>query len=263
MTARYVGLVGGPITGGALAAGGGVKLALLIDAASFAFVALAIAFVRAQRRLAGATSSAAPDRAREGSTHLMRDRTLALTTSVATGALVFMSLSIPADVFFAREVLDVGELGYGALLTAWGVGMVAGAVGLARRVRREWMVSGALLAIAVQGLGKPIGAAAAIMFVAILGYALGGVGHGVRNVLMRTLIHERTPDRLRGRAFAAYNAMRNSAERVALAAGGVLVSAAGARTTILIAGLGQLGFALGGLAFRARERAEPVTEAAT
>ena len=69
-----------------------------------------------------------------------------------------MSLSIPADVFFAHDVLHAGDVGYGALATVWGAGMVAGAVGLARRVRREWMVTGALVAIFVQGLGKPIAA---------------------------------------------------------------------------------------------------------
>src|SRR5205085_10204726 len=91
------------------------------------------------------------------------------------------SLSIPADVFFAHDVLHAGDVGYGALATVWGAGMVAGAVGLAHRVRREWMVTGALVAIFVQGLGKPIGAIAATLGVALLGYAIGGVGHGMRN----------------------------------------------------------------------------------
>jgi MFS family permease len=263
-TARYVGLIGGPIVGGLLAAGGGVKLALLIDAASFAFVAIAIATLGARRRPveAGAAHAEQPDRARDGFVHLRRDQTLALTTSVATGALVFMSLSIPADVFFARDVLDSGDIGYGALVTVWGIGMVAGSVGVAPRLAREWMVTGVLLAIVLQGLGKPIGAVAGVLSIALVGYTLGGVGHGIRNVLMRTLIHERTPDRLRGRAFAAYNAMRNAAELIALAIGGVLVSTAGARATLMIAGLGQVATALVGLAIKARTTTAPATEAA-
>jgi MFS family permease len=261
-TARYFGLIGGPILGGLLAAGGGVKLALLIDAASFLFVALVIATVKARRRPVPGSHAADPDsnRAREGFVHLWRDRTLALTTSVATIALVFMSISIPADVFFAHDVLHAGDVGYGALVTVWGAGMVAGAVGLARRVSREWMVTGALVAIFVQGLGKPIAAIAATLGVALLGYAIGGLGHGMRNVLIRTLMHERTPDRLRGRTFAAFNALRNTAELVALAVGGVLVTAAGARTTLIIAGAGPVVFALAGLALNARRPPEPTPE---
>jgi hypothetical protein len=54
--------------------------------------------------------------------------------------------------------------------------------------------------------------------------------------MFRTLIHERVPARLHGRAFAAYNGIRNAAELGALALGGVLVAALGARWTLLLAG---------------------------
>ena len=83
----------------------------------------------------------------------------------------------------------------------------------------------------------------------------------MRNVLIRTLVHERTPARLRGRAFAAFNAMRNTAELIALAAGGVLVAAVGARTTLIIAGAGPVVFALAGMAVNARRPPEPAPEA--
>ena len=45
---------------------------------------------------------------------------------------------------------------------------------------------------------------------------VGGLGHGVKNVMFRSLIHVRVPDRLHGRAFAAYNGIRNGAELGAL-----------------------------------------------
>ena len=67
---------------------------------------------------------------------------------------------------------------------------------------------------------------------------VGGVAHGVKNVLLRTLIHQRAPEALRGRAFAAYNGARNGAELGALVLGGIVVSAIGARPALLLAGLG-------------------------
>jgi MFS family permease len=67
-------------------------------------------------------------------------------------------------------------------------------------------------------------------------FFVGGLAHGTKNVLVRTLIHERVPSSLHGRAFAAYNGLRNAAELVALVAGGLLVSAIGARWTMLLAG---------------------------
>jgi hypothetical protein len=73
----------------------------------------------------------------------------------------------------------------------------------------------------------------------------------MKNVVIRTLIHERTPERLRGRTFAAYNGLRNGAELVALLAGGALVAAIGSRLAIAIAGGGAIVAALGGLALGA------------
>ena len=67
-------------------------------------------------------------------------------------------------------------------------------------------------------------------------WLIGGLAHGTKNVLARTLIQERVPDRLHGRAFAAYNGLRNGAELFALAAGGVLVAAIGGRATLALAG---------------------------
>jgi hypothetical protein len=95
------------------------------------------------------------------------------------------------------------------------------------------------------GLGLPtvwlaVGFAGAMWFA-------GGIGHGVKNVLARTLIQERVPARLHGRAFAAYNGLRNGAELVALAAGGVLVAALGARPTLALAGALPVLAALAGL----------------
>ena len=83
-----------------------------------------------------------------------------------------------------------------------------------------------------------------MVWLALIGFAFGGMAHGVKNVLLRTLIHERAPEALRGRAFAAYNGARNGAELGALALGGVVVGALGARAALLVAGLGPA--AIGG-----------------
>ena len=86
-------------------------------------------------------------------------------------------------------------------------------------------------------------------------WVIGGVGHGTKNVLARTLIQERVPDRLHGRAFAAYNGLRNGAELVALAAGGLLVAAIGGRATLALAGgIPVLAALVGLVLYRGRRR---------
>lgn len=234
-SARYLGMTAGPLLGGALAAAGALEVALLLDAASFMAVAVAAAAMKARRRpqpaVAGDTG-----RAREGVRYLLADRSLAVTLGAAIAALAFFSISVTAEVFFVIDVLGAGETGYGLMIACWTLGMVLGAMILARRVPAAWLGTAALAAVAAQGLGLAGAAGAAVLWAAFAGFAFGGVAHGVKNVLLRTLIHERVPESLRGRAFAAYNAARNAAELGALGAAGVLVGLLGARTALLLSG---------------------------
>src|SRR5262245_42602933 len=91
-------------------------------------------------------------------------------------------------------------------------------------------------AVGVQGAGRGLPTAWLMVGFAAAMWFVGGLAHGTKNVLARTLIQQRVPDRLHGRAFAAYNGMRNGAELVALAAGGLLVAAIGGRATLALAG---------------------------
>ena len=88
----------------------------------------------------------------------------------------------------------------------------------------------------VQGLGLAL-PAVFLGFGFFLAVAfVGGVAHGVKNVMFRSLIHLRVPERLHGRAFAAFNGLRNTAELAAFGGGGLLVAAIGARGTLAYAG---------------------------
>jgi MFS family permease len=254
-TARYLGMTAGPLLGGGLAAAGGTDVAILVNAATFACVALAATRLRTRREPQADPDGEEGSAAREGIVHLFRDRTLATVLAVVFVSLLFMSASITAEVFFLKEDLGAGDALYGVIFSSWTVGMVLGALVVSRRVPAGAIAAVALLAVAVQGagLGLPtawlaVGFAAAMWFV-------GGVGHGVKNVLARTLIQERVPARVHGRAFAAYNGLRNGAELVALAAGGVLVAGLGARGTLALAGAMPVLAALAGLVVYRRRTA--------
>jgi hypothetical protein len=238
--ARYLGMTAGPALGGLLSAAGLLDVAIAVDAASFAYVAAVALSLRARR----APQPGAREHARGGIAVLLADRTLAVTLAAAVGALLFFTISATAELFFATDVLGAGGTGFGLMLTFWTLGMVGGAIGLARRVPRAWLATAALVALTVQGLGIAGAAAASVLGVALAGMLVGGAGHGVKNVVLRTLIHQRVPDAARGRAYAAYNAARNAAELGALSAGGVLVGVLGARAALAIAGLVPLAIGL-------------------
>jgi MFS family permease len=237
-TARSAGFTAGPLVGGALGAAGLLRLALALNALSFVVVAVAALRLRARRRPHREGGAEGAVRARDGFAFLVRERDLAITLCGAIAALALFSMSATAEPFFVTDVLRAGNLAYGVLLTSWTLGMAAGAAGLAHRIGPSRLAAGALAMVVLQGLGIAGGAVSSVLWMALIGFSLGGVAHGVKNVLLRTLIHERVPEALRGRAFAAYNGARNGAELGALALGGIAVGALGARAALLVAGLG-------------------------
>jgi MFS family permease len=258
--ARYAGFMIGPVLGGVLAAGGGTRLALLADAGTFlALAAAGVALARSVPRPAR-DAAVAPGRARDGIELLLRSADLRLAVGTVFVSLLFMTATPAAMVVFATEWLEIGERGYGLLMALWTAGMAAGALGLARHVPARGLAVGALVAVAVQGAGIAAPTLWVIAPLAAAGYLVGGLAHGTKNVLVRTLIHEQAPAHLRGRTYAAYNGLRNGAEIVALTCGGVLIATAGARWTLLLAGGLPVLVALAALAGRYGRRA-PVSPA--
>jgi MFS family permease len=240
-SARYAGFALGPVLAAALAAFG-PQAALLVNAASFAAIAAAALALRVRRP----PVTTRRERALDGFRVLRADAVLRATLGPAVGALLFISASLTVEIFYLKDVVGAGETAYALLIGAWMVGMVCGAVGLAHRVPKRLLAPAALLALAAQGAGMGVQTTWAILPVAFAGYAFGGVGHGVKNVLLRALLTTRVPEAVHGRAFAAYNAARNTAELGAVGLGGVAVSALGPRAALAIAGLGPIVAALWG-----------------
>jgi MFS family permease len=236
--ARYAGFTVGPALGGLLAAAGSAKLALLANAATF--IAVSLLGLRLGARRPGsrraATGPPAEEGERSGLRALFADRELALVMAVAFFSLLFMTSNWAAMPFFTTDDLHAGEFGYGALLSCWTLGMAMGALGAAPRVAGGALVTAILAATAVQGSGLAAPAVFLSLPLGFVAFFAGGFGHGLKNTLARTMIHLRVPEEERGRAFAGYNALRNGAELVALLGGALLVSAAGARWTVLLAG---------------------------
>ena len=244
--ARYAGFIAGPAIGGLLAAAGGTTFALIANGGTF----LVLAAVAWAMRVDWAPHAhAARERMREGIDFLARDRELAPVVGIVFVSLLLMTATPAAAVFFATEDLHMGEAGFGILMATWGAGMAVGALVVAPRFKRGAMASVAVLAVAAQGLGIAVPALWPMVWLAIAGYLFGGISHGTKNVLARTLIHLRAPERLRGRAFAAFNGLRNGAELVALTLGGLAISALGARWTLAYAGGVPVICALVGLAW--------------
>jgi MFS family permease len=237
---RSIGFTAGPVVGGALGAAGLVRLALALNALSFLIVAGAALLIGARRRPRGSQSTQASAGARQGLAFLMHERDIAIAFGGSVAALALLSMSATAEPFFVTDVLKAGSLTYGVLLTTWTLGMAIGSAGLAHRIEPMRLAAAALAAVVLQGLGIAGAGLSTVVWMALIAFSCGGVAHGLKNVALRTLIHERAPETLHGRVFAAYNGARNGAELAALLLGGIVVGLLGARPALLIAGLGPV-----------------------
>jgi MFS family permease len=247
--ARYGGYTAGPLLAGVLA----LQPALAGNALSFLAVAAAAAMLKARRNPDSHSPLATGHSG--GLSILLHDRTLKTVIGAAVASLALISASMTIEVFYVKDVVGAGNFGYALTIAAWTIGMVAGALRLAERAGKRGVAVAALGALVLQGAGMALSASWAILPVAAGGYVVGGIGHGVKNVLLRTLIQERVAGAAHGRAFAAYNAARNTAELGALGLGGLLVSVLGAQLALALAGMGPVIFGVAGLVLLKRSRA--------
>jgi MFS family permease len=256
-TVRYVGMVAGPLIAGGLAgalgADRGTRAALLLDAITFLVITSAAASLKVRRPPERAPEGGrVRGEARQGFAFIRRDRVLLIGVAAVATTVLFATMDNVAEVFFANdpELLNAGNWGYGALAAAWLLGMVVGAGVIARRLHEERLAPAVLLASIAGGTAVAIAALLPNIVLALAMFAVGGVANGVASVSMRSLIHHRVPDQLRGRVFAAYFGVAFAGQLAATALGGVLISVLpSSRDVLLVGGVGGTLVGLIGLAW--------------
>ncbi|MEU0879154.1 MFS transporter [Lentzea sp. NPDC005914] len=237
-TARSVGSVAG-VTGGALLAGiFGHPAAMLIDGGTFLVYAALLVFVRSERRPSG-EHDARPS-ALAGIRHVRRDPVLfaaILGLAVFVGAVVVINVADPA---FVRFVLHGDEFLLGAMQACWMVGVIVGN----RLAARLTTAPQAAYALAITGIttGTAVLIPAVFPFVvaAGIGWLIGGISNGVDNVTVNAIVRLRTPEEMRGRAFAAVGSMVTGANLIGTAAAGALLLVMGPRAVFALGGTGAL-----------------------
>jgi MFS family permease len=259
-SARGIGFVAGPALAGIVAGSAGTEYAMLADAATFLLIAGVLAALPVRRRVAHEQGS--KPAARDGIKLLFGERVLAITLGTGAIGLVFMSASIPGDFAYATHSLGIGKLAFGFVLTAWAVGMIFASNVLFSRVPLAVVASATLIGAAVQGLAKFVAPFWQLYVVMLVAWVIGGMGHGIKNTGFRTLIHQRVDAAQHGRAFAAFNGLRNTAELAALAGGAGLVTTIGGPGTLWVAGSVSATAALAGLFALTATRTQPDAAAA-
>ncbi len=257
-TANSIGILLAPALGGVLMGRFGLRLPLLVDAASYLAIAGAGRLIRTRRGgQPRAPAKAAAIAAKDW--RLRRDPLLGPVIVLVGAVVAAASLVNVAEVFFIRETLHSSTSVYGLLASVWIGATMAGGWLLARRRLSDSGLAVALLgALALTCLGVALTAAVPdVGWLAPVNVA-GGLGNGAVNVAAGVLLGRRVPSAVRGHAFAVFGAVANAASTSGYLFGGLLLALVSVRVSIASAGLFSLGvtaaFALPVLRAAARSR---------
>ncbi|MFC0507542.1 MFS transporter [Micromonospora costi] len=241
-SAGTLGALAGPALAGVLVGGFGVRLPLLIDAASYLALVGAGLLIRT-RRGGGRRVAASPSGGGPASTgwRLRRDPLLLATVVGVAGVVGAVGAINVVEVFFIRETLHSTTTMYGLVTGAWTLGVLAGAwlfARLAGRLRRDGAMAGASLAL-LGGCCVAVLASAAVPSAALVVpiWLAGGICNGGENVFGNVLMARRVPEASRGRAFAVFVGAVQGASMVGYLAGGFLLELFAPRPLVAAAGI--------------------------
>jgi MFS family permease len=163
--------------------------------------------------------------------------------SLVLGTLVFVTFAAVdnvALVFLVSRALHGPGTEYGLISASFGVGMVAASVALTvwagRRPPGFWLIGG-IVAGAAGAIATGIAPSAAR---ACAGQAVAGAGNTADLVGTDTLVQQRVPEHLLGRAFGTVYAGAQLAAVLSYLIAGPLVPLAGPRVAFIVAGGGAL-----------------------
>jgi MFS family permease len=203
-SAFNVARVVGPAVAGVLIATVGLAACYFANAASYLAVIASLLLMRPDRR---PTPEPAPalEAMREGFGYMFGNRwPRAIVTIIATFA-VFGFSFIPMMPVFARDALHLDARGYGAMVSAIGVGATAAAffmAGLGGRVGRPQLV---LRSSVLFGVVLTAAAFAPGFWWAIALFTVAGCLMALNGIAANTTLQIEAPDRLRGRVMGFYS----------------------------------------------------------
>jgi MFS family permease len=223
----------GPAIGGLLVHAVGGPVALLLDALTFMLCCGLL--LNLSTHIVEASGDSIRMRLVAVLQHLRSVPDLRVLFVCEALAIVFFASVEPVEVLYAKSTLNAGDLGYGLLVAAWGVGAALGAVVFARSVRRPLgpMLSGGTLLV---GLGY-LGFAVAPTLAMACGVAVvGGVGNGLQWPSFISAIQQLTPGSLQGRLMSAVGSLNALCPAIGFILGGAIVAASSPRVAMAVAG---------------------------
>jgi MFS family permease len=225
----------GPVLGGLLTAGLGAPAALLVDA--FTFIACGALLKDLHASVEEARAESVRARLTAAWQYVRGTPTLGAILLAQALAFVFFAAGQPIEVAYAKATLEIGDQGFGLLVTVWGAGSVLGATIFARAGQQPLgaMVSAGTLCVGLAYIGF---AASPSLVPACAAALVGGIGNGLQWAPLVSAVQRLTPPRMQGRVMGGLESIGALAPALGLALGGALVALSSPREAFLIVGSG-------------------------
>jgi MFS family permease len=232
----HSGIAVGPLIGGVLLASVGASSVFALNALTF-LVSIGLTF----------TVRGSYQEARDGEEHdehrglaagaafLWRDRVMRRMTLAFFVFVLGMGMGMVADAALA-EHFGVGAVGFAALIACWGTGSVLGSwLGRFLKPTTEplWLV---LCSFGIAAAALGVGLAPVFVLVLVSLFAMGTTD-GVTMVAETGITQRRTPDAVRSRVMAAFEAAVSLGLAIAYLMAGPVLKAVGPQATYVIGGV--------------------------
>jgi MFS family permease len=145
-----------------------------------------------------------------------------------------------AEVFFAKDTLDAGDVGFGVIVAASGVGLALGSYLAAPALGKVGLRRHYAGSIVLMAFGWGFAAFATSIWIAVPFIVAGAAGNGAAIICNQLFVQRGAPDRFRGRALATIMSSNYAVLGLAMGGAGVLTDAFGARWVWLGAGVAYL-----------------------
>ena len=235
--ASNTGSVVGPMLGGVVIATLGQGYTYLINAISFLAVIIALVLVghvtQETRKSAGVNWSAMKDGLR-----FIFNRPMILSTMLLDFVATFFASANTMMPIIARDILKVGEVGYGFLSSAQSVGSVLAGLVISqiRNLRRQGPIF--LGAVFVFGLTTVLFGLSHLYFLALLALVLMGAADAVSTIIRNTIRQLQTPDSMRGRMTAVNQIFFQGGPQLGEVEAGIVGQLFGVPFAIISGGIG-------------------------
>jgi MFS family permease len=230
----HAGIAIGPVIGGTLLALVGPSWVFALNAVSF-LVSLGLTLTIHGSFQRETETHDEHEGLAAGIAFLWRDRVMRRMSIAWLVFLLGMGIGMVADAALA-ESFGAGEIGYALLIAAWGTGSVLGSAAgrwMTPATEPRWLVFGAFgISAAAFGVGL-----APLFPVVLACLFLMGTADGLTIVAENGIMQRRTPDAVRSRAMAAFEAVLSFGLALAYLLAGPVLTAVGPQGGYLVGGI--------------------------